>query len=1139
MLQIQNIRKQYKTGDLIQTALDGVSLNLRQHEFVAILGPSGSGKTTLLNVIGGLDRYDSGDLIIDGVSTKKYSDRDWDSYRNHTVGFVFQSYNLIPHQTVLANVELALTISGIPRSERRRRAVKALEEVGLGNQLHKKPNQMSGGQMQRVAIARALVNDPSVLLADEPTGALDSETSIQVMELLKKVAEDRLVVMVTHNPELAMEYASRIVRVKDGEILDDSDPYAVDTDQQAPPVHRNLGRASMSFRSALSLSFNNLRTKKARTLLTAFAGSIGIIGIALILSLSAGFQHYVDEIQADTLANYPLTIQSDTADMSAGMAMMGMGGGSAGTQSPGTVQESPMLSKMFANMGSNDLGAFRAYLESHWEEIGPTLNAVQYGYGVSPRIFRNDPEQILQVNPETLFTKLTGSAAMSAYMQMDAFQEMLDNPQLLEAQYQILEGRWPQSYNELVFVLPDSGRLPDFVAYILGMKPLDGVDKMIQDVINGVEVDLAGTQMEWSYADLMELEFRLVNAPELYRYNEDYGVWEDMSQDEAYMQELISKGELLKVVGVICPREGVTSTSMRAGIGFLPSLTQYVMDQARDTEIVRQQLEHPERDVFSGKAFDVKEETQELRFEDMIHVDKDAISSSFGMSVSPEELETILKTYLQNAMGSITVDASAATRDYLGLLQELSTELLQSYVDTHGDESGKARISLEDAPKIAEDFLAGEGAGDRMAALADQYGVSREIFQDATKQLLTGFLTGLVAQKISVVPSLPEIPTPSLPEVPQTPPLSDPVLEDPEELPTEPTLPQLPEELPTLPELPEELPTLPILPDELPTLPTLPELPDPPELPGLSELLYGELSTADIEPAVTAFTGHPITGGVAAVIGQKMMQPQMMNQLAGKLAGLGNLLSQTLRNSFYVNEAQLAGAFQFNFNEQELRRLMEALSGQAQQRTAQINLRNLGYADPDQPTTMSIYMVDFEAKEQFMEFLDGYNAEMLAAGREEQEIHYMDLTGMMMDSVKTIIDSVSYVLIAFVAVSLVVSSIMIGIITYISVMERTKEIGVLRAMGASRHNISQVFNAETYIIGLCSGLMGIGITLLSLIPINRIIWNLTGQTSIVARLPLNGGILLVLLSMLLTVLGGLIPSRQAAKKDPVIALRSE
>ncbi len=654
MLHIEDIKKTYRTGDLVHTALDHVSLTLRENEFVAILGPSGSGKTTLLNVIGGLDRYDSGDLIIDGISTKKYSDRDWDSYRNHTIGFVFQSYNLIPHQTVLANVELALTISGVSRAERRSRAIKALEEVGLGNQLDKKPNQMSGGQMQRVAIARALVNNPRILLADEPTGALDSETSIQVMDLLKKVSKDRLVVMVTHNPELAMDYATRIVRVKDGRIVGDTNPYAVAQEQQTPAQHKNMGKSSMSFFSALALSFNNLKTKKGRTLLTAFAGSIGIIGIALILSLSAGFQHYIDDVQEDTLANYPLTLQSESADISSAFATMMAGSPKEDTAEPGTVAEAPMLSKIFGHIGANDLGAFKAYLGEHYDEIGHTLNAVQYGYSIRPRIYAENAPSPLQVNPASLFEKITGSAMISAFMDVNVFEEMIDNIQLLDSQYEVLEGRWPEAYNELVFVLPDQSQLPDHIAYTLGLKDTGTLEEMMEHVMNGQEYTSSDVPMQWNYEDLMGLTFRLVSVPDLYRYNEEYGVWEDMSENQEYLENAIKNGEQLKVVGIVCPKEDSGTAILSTGIAYPASLTRHVIEKASQSEIVQAQLNNMEIDVFSGREFGSEPSIEGLDLEDMITIDGDAISSAFGMDMKESAIVDLLQEYVNEVVSSMS-----------------------------------------------------------------------------------------------------------------------------------------------------------------------------------------------------------------------------------------------------------------------------------------------------------------------------------------------------------------------------------------------------------------------------------------------------------------------------------------------------
>ncbi len=1202
MLQIKEIRKQYITGELVQTALDGVSLNLRDNEFVAILGPSGSGKTTLLNVIGGLDRYDSGDLIINGISTKKYTDRDWDSYRNHTIGFVFQSYNLIPHQTVLANVELALTISGISRAQRRKRAVKALEDVGLGNQLHKRPNQMSGGQMQRVAIARALVNNPDILLADEPTGALDSETSIQVMELLKEVSKERLVVMVTHNPELAEAYANRIVRVRDGRILGDTNPYTPEEADAAPPAHRNMGKASMSFLTALSLSFNNLRTKKARTLLTAFAGSIGIIGIALIMALSTGFQRYIDKIQADTLSNYPLTIQSETADMGSAFAAVGASISAAAEAEPGEILEQQMITQMFAQIGTNDLGAFKAHLEAHWQEIGHTVNAVKYSYGVKPRIYAARTEDgVLQVNPGTLFSDMMGQSMMTAYMDMDIFQEMIDNIPLLDSQYEILQGRWPERYDEMVVVLSDAHQITDYMAYTVGMKDVKSLHEMIDLVMNGKKLPSAGTPMEWTYDDLMALEFRLVSVPDLYRYNAEYDVWEDMSQDEAFMKTLVDNGELLRVVGIVCPKEGVSAAALSPGIAYRQDLTAHIIETASKAEIVKKQREDPEKNVFTGVGFD-EETEQSLRFEDMITVDSDAISSAFGMNISSQSVVELMKRYLNQAAAELNVDTTPAQKDFCTALGELSREMLEQYVLAHGDASGVAKIHLTEAETIVDEYLAGEQAAARISALAKAYALPGDAFTQVYRPLLTGLITSYVAQKLvsdapDTAPVLPTVsaeevraaaalmkteaastepapapmePTPAPTEAVAAPTEPAPAPTEAVAVPTEPTpapteavaAPTEPVPAPTeavsVPTEPAPAPTeaaaVPTEPAPAPTevvptsteptaAPTEPAAVPTEPVPGQPVLdpnqFYAELNQADIAAVVAEYLENPVVTGTAAVMGTKMMENTIRSKLMEKMAQFGKVLSDYIGKSIYVDGDKIASAFQFNMDEEELQRLMTAMAGTKSEKSAKANLQSLGYADPETPTQIAIYLVDFAGKEEFLDFLDGYNADMQAEGREEQVIRYTDMTGVMMSSVRIIIDSVSYALIAFVAVSLVVSSIMIGIITYISVMERTKEIGVLRAIGASKRNITQVFNAETCIIGLCSGLLGIGITLLILIPGNQLIHHLTNNPDITAQLPLTNALALVGLSVLLTQIGGFIPSKKAAKKDPVIALRTE
>ncbi len=1109
MLQIKDIRKQYVTGELVQTALDGVSLTLRDNEFVAILGPSGSGKTTMLNVIGGLDRYDSGDLIINGISTRKYNDRDWDSYRNHTIGFVFQSYNLIPHQTVLANVELALTISGISRSERRKRAAKALEDVGLGDQLHKRPNQMSGGQMQRVAIARALVNNPDILLADEPTGALDSDTSVQIMDLLKEVAKDRLVVMVTHNPELAEEYANRIVRVKDGKIIGDTNPYEVETAELAAPTHKNMGKSSMSFWTALSLSFNNLKTKKARTLLTAFAGSIGIIGIALIMSLSTGFQLYIDQIQEDTLSNYPLIIQSETANMGAAMAAFGSTLEQAAQAGEGVVVEQQMIYQMFAQIGSNDLRSFKSYLNENYDQVDHTINAITYDYGVKPLIFdENTDERILQVNPGTLFGDITGNTAMSAYMDTDVFQEMLGNYKMLESQYDVLRGRWPTEYNELIIVLPDPHQITDYMAYTLGLKDPQELNDMIATVMRGEQMDsdALSKPLEWTYDDLMGLQLRLVPASSLYRYNSEYQVWENMSTDESFMRQRIAQGVELKIVGIVCPKEGVTTSALTPGVAYTGALTQYVIDTAKDSQIVKSQLADPSVDVFTGQNFGSDGEQEGLNFENMISVDENALSNAFGMDINVDAIMKLFGDYMGDIQDAVEQDTAPAQADFMNTLKAMATEMLENHVAANADETGAARLHLSDVETMVDGYLAGESAAAKLAALAQKYDLPADAYQEVCRPLLVAMLTDYISRNMTVEGvSL----AASTNEAEPT---------------TEPAKETTPEE-----SAPGET-----LPDE-----SIPGGDGGVDIPEDLSQFYATVTTADVAGIVSDFSGDPVVTGASAVMAGRMVEAQVQATIMKKLNGFGDVLMRYMGSAFYVNEEMLASAFQFNMNEEDLRRLMEAMSGSTKEANAESNLKSLGYADLADPDSISIYLVDFEGKETFLDFLDGYNAKMEASGKDEQVIRYTDLTGMMMSSVRTIIDSVSYVLIAFVAVSLIVSSIMIGIITYISVMERTKEIGVLRAIGASKRNISQVFNAETFIIGLCSGLIGVGLTLLLNLPINYIIHDLTGNTAINAQLPALSGVILVVLSMVLTLIGGLIPSRQAAKKDPVIALRSE
>ncbi|MBR2577816.1 MAG: ABC transporter ATP-binding protein, partial [Erysipelotrichaceae bacterium] len=644
MLQIKNISKTYKTGDLVQKALDNVSLNLRKNEFVAILGPSGSGKTTLLNIIGGLDRYDSGDLIINGISTRDYKDRDWDAYRNHTIGFVFQSYNLIPHQTILSNVELALTIGGLTSSERKNRALEALDAVGLKDQAHKKPNQMSGGQMQRVAIARALVNNPDIVLADEPTGALDTKTSIQVLDLLKEVAKDRLVVMVTHNPELADRYANRIVRLKDGEIVDDSNPYLTDEDKEVLS-NKRIGKAHMGFFTALSLSFNNLLTKKGRTILTAFAGSIGIIGIALILSLSQGFQNYIDKIQEDTLSSYPLTITRESTDMTS--MILGMSQDRQGEQAEGTLKERRYLTNMFASVSMNEIRPFKDYVESHYDEINENVTGISYTYAVAPIIYTYDAtDKLVQINPNSVLTSFTSgnmsSLVTSAYSSygFGIFTEMSDNTEMIMDNYDILAGRLPERFDELLVVLSEENGISDLLVYSLGLRNFEELTDMFTRHLSGEEVENNNEIMTFTYDDLLDLDLRLILATDRFKYNVKYNIYEDMSGDEEYMKALYDRALKLKIVGIVVDKEGASTTFLSPGVNYTKDLTRYIIDSAADTSIVQKQLNNKDIDVFSGKSFEEmnKEQQESMNFEDMISIDQNKLAAAFTINADLSSL---------------------------------------------------------------------------------------------------------------------------------------------------------------------------------------------------------------------------------------------------------------------------------------------------------------------------------------------------------------------------------------------------------------------------------------------------------------------------------------------------------------------
>lgn len=874
MLQLKDIVKQYKTGDTVVEALKGVNLTFRNSEFVSILGQSGCGKTTLLNIVGGLDQYTSGDLVINGKSTKQFKDRDWDAYRNHSIGFVFQSYNLIPHQTVLSNVELALTLSGVSKSERRKRAIDVLAKVGLADQIHKKPNQMSGGQMQRVAIARALINDPDILLADEPTGALDSATSVQIMELLKEISKDRLIIMVTHNPELAEQYSSRIIKLLDGKVIDDSRPYRAAEEEVLPAVAKQKGKMkSMSFKTALGLSLNNLMTKKGRTFMTAFAGSIGIIGIALILSLSSGFQAYIDKVQEDTLSNYPITLQDETMDMSAMMgSMSGEFEEEAEVYDDDVVRPMVIMTEMYnamvAEKQANNLGEFRKYILDEANGFGTLTTAIQFGYDANPRIYGTDLYgKTIQVNPSTVMSTMGMDSMMSMYdtmssmsamgamggSDMDAFCELLDNQELLQSQYDVVAGKWPESKEELIFVISEKNYIMDTALFTLGLKD----QALLKNFTESKEIKDDGRN--FTYDELLSQTYKLVLNTDFYSYNEELGYWEDFSESETYLEKLLEDALELKVVGIVRPKPDAVATSITGTVGYTKELTEYIIEETAKQEIVKAQQADKETDVLTGKPFSDSEAAEDVQNTPMDMSTLTPEQQAYLATLSPEELQMLMEQYAQNA----------------------------------------------------------------------------------------------------------------------------------------------------------------------------------------------------------------------------------------------------------VSEATYEG-----------------------------NLSLFGVADLEKPSTINIYPIDFASKDLIEDKIQEYNDKMEADGQEANKITYTDYIGIMMSSISTIINVISYVLIAFVSISLVVSSIMIGIITYISVLERTKEIGILRSIGASKKDISRVFNAETMIVGLVSGLLGVGVTVLLCIPINAVIYYFA-EIPDVAELPAVGGTILVIISVTLTLIAGLIPSRVAAKKDPVEALRTE
>ena len=1082
MLELKGICKRYTTQSFTQVALDNVSLSFRDNEFVAILGPSGSGKTTMLNVIGGLDHFDSGDLLIDGISTKDFHDRDWDAYRNNRIGFVFQSYNLIPHQTILENVELALTLTGVGHAERRQRAREALEAVGLGEHVNKRPSQLSGGQMQRVAIARALINDPEIVLADEPTGALDSTTSVQVMDLLKEVARDRLVIMVTHNPELAYQYATRIVNLADGKITDDSDSFDVAeaTRREAKPTRKT----SMSFVTALGLSARNLMTKKGRTAMTAFAGSIGIIGIAAILALSNGVNNYIKNVEEDTLSSYPLTISKQDYDLSSMMGGQGAaeddgGAGGASDSEDDSVKKSDKIpvvtavKDMFASVKSNDMTSFKAWLDDGGDGIDKEVNAIQYGYGVSPVVYRagKGDEKPVRLVPNAMTEAMSGGASSAATVSMESmgtsvFNEMIDDQSLLDSQYDVMAGHWPTSANEAVMVLSSRGTVGDYTLYSIGALDIDELNNLVNSAMTadgGVEAPETGT--DFTYDDALSTTFKVLSPVDAYRKNEETGMWTDMSGDADFMTAKVADGIDVRIVGVVRPNETANASALSPGIAYTHALTRQLMERAADSQIVQEQLAHPETDVFTGKTFDELqgEAKQGVDLGSMFSVDEAALKSAFSFDASAlsgaaggMDLSGIDLSGLDIDLSGVGKDidfsdimAKAPTPDFSGIFDglELTPEQMQQ-VGTLANQLFEGFLQsdqfkalspedLEDASKLASAFsayLESDAAAQQILAQLKALG------GDALAERLQQAMTDYVQKQLA---------------------------------------------------------------------------------PYLQQAMDQVMKS--ISDRIAATVSAQLKAGAAGLMGQ------MATQMSSSFANLASAMR--------VDASAFARAIHFNMDAEDLSSLMMSYA-KASKLTYENNLTTLGYADEADPISVKIFPRDFEAKERVLDHIDAYNKQVKAAGNDEQAISYTDYMGIIMGSVTDIVNTISLVLIAFVSISLVVSSIMIGIITYISVLERKKEIGILRAIGASKRNVANVFNAETFIEGLIAGVFAIVVVVLVSFPVNA--WALANkQVPNLMSLPVQDALALIAISVLLTVVAGLLPARSASKKDPVEALRSE
>ncbi len=1092
MLELRDIKKTYVTGDEKVEALKGINLKFRESEFVSILGQSGCGKTTLLNIIGGLDRYTSGDLVINGKSTKKFKDRDWDAYRNYKVGFVFQSYNLIGHQTILSNVELALTIGGISKKERKQRAIKALEDVGLKDHIHKKPNQLSGGQMQRVAIARALVNNPDIILADEPTGALDTKTSIQVMEILKKISKDKLIIMVTHNPELAEKYSSRIIRILDGVITEDSNP--ITENIEAKEETEKIGRTSMKFWTAFRLSLNNLLTKKGRTVLVAFAGSIGIIGIALVQSVSNGFQAYVDHIQEETLTSYPLTIYQETTDVAS--ALLSMTTQDNKSEESDEIKEEQYISKMLDSLSTNDLKSFKKHLEDNFGEVKNDISSIKYSYSIEPSIYAIDStKKIAKLNPSNLFSSAMGSSSMMSSFSSSVFSQMIDDKETLNNSYDVLAGHWPQKYDEMVIVLSERSTISDLLVYSLGFRDTEELNDIVKKIMSGEKVKIKNDAMTFTYEDLMNKELKLIMPSDTYKYNKKYDIYEDMSEDEKYMKKLYEKAMNLKIVGVVTAKEGVSSMALNPGVAYTSDLVDYIIEESSKTDIVKKQQKNEKIDVLSGKKFDEKKSDLGLDFKDLMEVDTDNLKKAFNIKIDENAMKKQTEKYMKEINNAITTNTSPAKKAFSNNLNTLADGMFNSI---------KGEFTLDDIDKKVDNYLKSKEATKSLTGLESKYVIPKNTFKTAYSGLLKGLLQVYVASYTAANSAMQQ----NIQNV-----------------------------------NPQNIQDL-----QNGSLQNM----DPAMLEQMQKAMANNSSTkseknvntkAKIDKEITKKVLKEYTKSTAIqktidTMGTAMTEAKMKKTVLTKVGELTANITKSFASAFNVDQDKIAGSFKMKMTEEEITRVITAMLTDTET-NAKINLTKFGYQDKEEPTYISSYFRSFDGKEHFKDFINSYNEKVKADGDEDKEINYTDTTGILMGSVKTIVNAVTYVLIAFISISLVVSSIMIGIITYISVYERTKEIGILRAIGASKHNISSIFNAETFIIGLLSGLFGIGFTYAVVPLINKVLHHFIGNIPLNVTFYFKNAVVLVILSVILTLIGGLIPAKAASKKDPVIALRTE